>query len=579
MSALFLSNFRHSIAAPAAVFLFGVLPVVALAAPDAGSILQRFESRPERPLAAPSRKKPKAPTPPSSGASTKALHVNAFRIEGNQLLSTDTLQLALAGFTGTDLSLTQLQEVAWVIIQTYREAGWLVHAFVPPQEIDQGIVKIQVIEAKLGQVHIDFPKEASLPIEHIQAMADAQLSRGATINLNEVDRFLLLIDDIPGVFASASYAEGVEQGSTDIRVQLGQRKQVETQIMLDNFGAVSTGSTRLSANVTVNNGLGLGDALAMQASISDGSTYARAAYTLPVGLEGWRTGVHISQLNYNLVGSFAALDASGNAQTWGADITAPLLRSPDHNLNLQINTDHKSFDNQALSNSLGQVATVSKYQIDVVRSGLNANWMEQGLTPAQNSASVLFTLGHVNLADSPNAAADNISAHTGGHFQKINLGYNREQSISGQATAYMQAGAQLADRNLDSSEKIYLGGATGVRAYPSNEAGGSNGYTLTVGLKHRLDPAWTLNGFVDWGRIQLYANNLNAAGSEITSTNTQTLQGFGLSASWRDNQGLEITATWSRRQGFNSGANATTGADSDGTHIVNRLWLSTALNF
>jgi hemolysin activation/secretion protein len=144
----------------------------------------------------------------------------------------------------------------------------------------------------------------------------------------------------------------------------------------------------------------------------------------------------------------------------------------------------------------------------------------------------------------------------------------------------LQAGAQYANRNIDSSEKLYLGGASGVRAYPSNEAGGTSGYTFTTGLKHRLDQAWTLNGFADWGRIQVYKNNSNAAGTApLTAANTLALKGVGLHVNWQGSQGKELSATWSRRQGSNPAAHPSTGADSDGTRTLNRLWLSAALNF
>jgi len=561
--------------------LLTALPLAAFGAPDAGSLLQQIESRPVPLLAAPGLKKPATPTPPAARVAGATVRINEFRIEGNQLLDTAALQRALAGFSGRDLSLTQLQEAAWVIVQTYREAGWLVHAYVPPQAIEGGIISLKVIEAKLGQLRIDAPKNARLPLPHIQAMADAQLAAGQPINLNQVNRLLLLLEDLPGTVASATYAEGTAPGSTDVLLRLAEAKKTQTRLMVDNFGGISTGSNRLSANLALNNMSGHGDLLAMQAVASQGSNYARAAYTLPVGLQGWRAGFHASALNYKLVGSFASLQASGTAFTWGADLSVPLLRSQQKNVSLQISTDRKIFDNEALANSVATAtSTTSKYQIDVIRSGINANWFDQWITPAQNSASVLLTTGSVDLNGSPSAAGDSSAARTAGRFHKINMGYNREQGLSGQLSAYLQAGAQYANRNIDSSEKLYLGGASGVRAYPSNEAGGTSGYTFTTGLKHRLDQAWTLNGFADWGRIQVYKNNSNAAGTALlTAANTLALKGVGLQVNWQGSQGKELSATWSRRQGDNPGANTTTGADSDGTRTLNRFWLSTALNF
>ncbi|NBO77682.1 MAG: hypothetical protein EBV28_11970 [Betaproteobacteria bacterium] len=79
--------------------------------------------------------------------------------------------------------------------------------------------------------------------------------------------------------------------------------------------------------------------------------------------------------------------------------------------------------------------------------------------------------------------------------------------------------------------------------------------------------------------MQAYRDNRNAAGSPISALNTQTLKGLGVGLTWRAATGHELAATWSRRQGYNAAANPNTGADSDGTRTLNRLWLSAALNF
>jgi hemolysin activation/secretion protein len=561
--------------------LLAALPTLATAAaPDAGSVLQQLEARPGGVLFAPQLKTPAAPTPPAANSGGPVVRVNAFRIEGAQTLSQATLQAALTGFTQQDLSLTQLQEAAWVIVQTYRSAGWLVHALVPQQEIEGGVVTLRVIEARLGQVRMVFPQDATVPRERIQAMADSQLAVGQAVNLQQVDRLLLLLDDMPGLVATASFVEGTESGSTDVRIALGQDKAFGVNITADNAGSVSTGTQRISASVLLNNPAGWGDALQLQAVATDGSRYGRAAYTLPVGLQGLRAGLHASDMRYHLVGSFAALQASGSAQSWGLDLTAPLIRQPERNLSAQLTTDRKRFDNQTLANAGATgPTTVSRYTLDVVRAGLSGNWLDQLISPAQNTASLQVSRGKVDLANSPSAGLDAKAANTAGTFSKLNANYNREQSITGQTSAYLQAGAQWANRNLDSSEMLYLGGASTIRAYPSNEAGGTTGATATVGLKHRINGAFTLNAFADWGQIQVYKNNRNGAGSELTNTNTQTLQGAGLSLSWRSQQGHELSATWSRRSGANSAADSPNRTDKDGTRILNRLWLSASLNF
>jgi hemolysin activation/secretion protein len=257
-----------------------------------------------------------------------------------------------------------------------------------------------------------------------------------------------------------------------------------------------------------------------------------------------------------------------------------LIRQPERNLSLQLTSDRKRFDNQALATTAStEASTVSRYQLDVLRAGLSGNWIDLAAGNAQNTLSVQSSWGLVDLAHSPNASADANAANTAGWFRKLNANFSREQSLTGQTSVYLLAGAQWANRNLDSSERIYLGGASGVRAYPSNEVGGSMGTTATLGVRHRLDAAFSLNAFVDRGHIRVYRENQAANGSALTVLNGQSLQGRGLSLVWRSPQGHEVAATWSRRNGANPAAHPTTGADSDGTLTLNRWWLSASLNF
>ena len=151
--------------------LLGVSSSVTWAAPDAGSVLQQLESRPGTFLSTPQLKTPLEPTAPATDEGGPVVHVNDFRIEGRTLLSASKLKKALKGFTGRDLSLTQLQEAAWVVVQTYRQAGWLVNAMVPQQEIEQGVVTLRVVEAQLGQVHMQFPEGVKMPRKRIAIMA------------------------------------------------------------------------------------------------------------------------------------------------------------------------------------------------------------------------------------------------------------------------------------------------------------------------------------------------------------------------------------------------------------------------
>jgi hemolysin activation/secretion protein len=129
---------------------------------------------------------------------------------------------------------------------------------------------------------------------------------------------------------------------------------------------------------------------------------------------------------------------------------------------------------------------------------------------------------------------------------------------------YAALAGQQAHQNLDSSERFYLGGANGVRAYPANEAGGSSANLANLELRWKLSDGVTLAGFIDSGAVRNYEN----------AGNNYSLSGAGLTLLWQASAGVNLKATWASRIGNNPyPANATESNKHD------RFWLSASLPF
>ncbi|MEI6802562.1 MAG: ShlB/FhaC/HecB family hemolysin secretion/activation protein [Burkholderiales bacterium] len=106
---------------------------------------------------------------------------------------------------------------------------------------------------------------------------------------------------------------GQNEREVDLALKLTDEKLLIGDAALDNTGARSTGSTRLSANVSLNSALGWGELLTASGVHTEGSDYVRASGTLPVGAQGWRVGASASSMRYKLIADeFAALDGQGN---------------------------------------------------------------------------------------------------------------------------------------------------------------------------------------------------------------------------------------------------------------------------
>ena len=521
---------------------------------DAGSLLRQTE----RDLAAP------MPTPglqaPSSGPSRQAkpsdatVQVRGFTLVGNTLLSTEELRKALAPFTDRVMTLAQLKDAADWVTTTYREAGWMVRAFLPQQEIKDGIVTIQIIEAIFGGASVQGAEPKRIEASRLVRMAQSQLESGKPLNARRLDRVLLLLDDLPGVGVSGHLVQGQREGETNLVLVATDDKLLTGSTSVDNQGSLRTGADRISVNLAVNSPARMGDALAINAMKTQGVDYQRWAYTVPAGADGWRWGVHASNLNYRVVADeFASLNPNGAATTVGWDLSYPLLRSLVQNINLAFSFDDKRFDN-----SINSVSTA--YGIKAYNASLTWQQMDGWGGGGSSSASTVLTTGQ-KTNESP--------------YTKLNISMGRLQKLSQSFSLNASATAQASNVNLDSSEKLYLGGATSVRAYPTGEAGGSMGHTLSLELRQRFDNGLTWAVFYDHGRVQANVdNNLSTA----ASPSAWYLQGAGLSLGWQSKKGVDIKASVAQRMGDNP-APQSNGTDNDGTQRLNRAWFVASVAF
>ena len=551
-----------------AAALAAAMPAHAQAVPDAGSVRQQIEQN-QHPVLPPKAAPLFSPPAPMESIGAATVIVTTFKFAGNTLLTSKQLLPAIASFVGRSLTFADLQNAAIAVATAYRRAGWVVEAYLPKQDVTSGQVTIQIVEAKLGEVRIEGSTQRASN-SRLQGIVDAAQRPGAPLNADALDRALLLMGDLPGVVATGSLGEGTGQAQTNLVLNVKDGPKVLGEVIADNEGARYTGPVRITVNASLNSPFGISDRTDAVLLHSRGSDYQRLAYSLPVGSGGWRVGVNGSHLTYDIVTSdFNALDAHGNSSTVGLEANYPILRSRLANLYLALNLDDKHFDNL----SAGQTST--RYSIQDGAVGLYGNLFDNLGGGGVNTASITFEQGHDELSGSPNEATDALTTDTAGSFGKLNLAVSRQQQLSERLSLFASLACQLSSKNLDSSEKFYLGGFSGVRAYPADEGSGSEGALANLEARVRLPRNFTAVGFFDYGtvRISRYPDYPGAP-----HPNTDTIKGAGFSLAWTADFGLNIKATWSRRIGRNPDPTGN-GDDQDGSLITNRVWLQISMPF
>ncbi len=509
-------------------------------------------------------------TPERTSPSALRFVLRGVEVRGTTRLSSEALGAIVQPYLRREVGFADLQNMAAAVGTTLRGEGWVVRVSLPAQDLTEGQVQIDVAEARFGGAEIDLSEETRLSLDRASAYVARAAVPGEAANTRRLDRALLLLEDLPGVAASGSLAAGGREGETVFQLRLTAEPLVSGQVNLDNQGSNATGAWRASANLALNSPLGVGDQATLAAVRSDGSSLARLGYSLPVGSDGWRVGINAAALDYRVTASsFAALAAKGQFNSWGVEATYPLLRSLRQNLNLQVGVEDKRLLNQAAG------ATVSDYQVGNATLGLSGSSLDEWLGGGTVGGSLAFTDGQLNLSSSPNRAADATGARTAGRFQKWRYAVSRQQTLTPGTTLLVAWSGQMASKNLDSSERFFLGGPAGVRAYPFGEGGGSEGQLVNLELRQALGGGLTVSGFYDWGRVKINRNN-NFTGA--ATLNEYSLSGAGLSLTWASATGTTLQATWARRLGNNPAANSN-GNDQDGTREINRLWLVASYRF
>ena len=121
--------------------------------------------------------KPSAPPP---GQMTFV--VKQFEFTGNTKIPTAAHHLA-AGLINTPITFDDLTLLTNAITQYYRERGWLVRAVLPKQDITGGVVRIQLIEAKLGGISID-NRSKRVSNARVEEWIYSQIPRSADLSLD-----------------------------------------------------------------------------------------------------------------------------------------------------------------------------------------------------------------------------------------------------------------------------------------------------------------------------------------------------------------------------------------------------------
>ena len=504
--------------------------------------------------------------------------VTSFVFTGNKIITTEDLESFVKKYIGTELTFDEINQAVVSISILYEQKGYLAQATLPEQNITNGIIQVNILEAHFGGTTYLPMGNGEKPYVRESRVMDIVYPSSKVngpLDLKRLERGILLANDLPGIGVGANLKPGQEVGHTDVEVQIENRARFSTSILADNYGSRSTGYERVLVSANLFNPLRLGDDLNATILKTAGTEYMRLDYSMPVGNNGLRIGSNATYLEYKVITiEYKSLEPVGHSAGFGLEASYPIYRSRDKNLNLDFDYDTKVFQNNT------NTEVTSDYYTRIFSTSLSGDFVDQWLLDgATNNAKFIFDHGKNDLKTSQNYATDISNSHTHGIFNRAQFSFRRDQFLKNDYTLVIKGSGQWTDHNLDSSQKFYLGGPTGVRAYPASEGSGSEGYLLNLELKKDLPFNLTGSIFYDEGYVRQNVDNLDATGTVINSLNSYKLKGYGLEFSWRGPLKTNVFFTYAKRDGTNPNRVQDSGKDQDGTLYKDVFWLRAVASF
>ncbi|WP_256328971.1 ShlB/FhaC/HecB family hemolysin secretion/activation protein [Variovorax sp. YR634] len=481
------------------------------------------------------------PAPPRPTGATFKL--NDLRLNGVKALTNEELQTITGPYIGRDVTLTDLEELAKAITARYKERGYfLAQAVVPVQTVRDGIVEISVIEGRLGKVDVVVAPDAPIAESRVRGFL-APLQPGEAVSAPAYERAMLLLSDQPGVKVSSGLQEGAQAGTTDLSVEVAAAPRWAFTAEADNHGTKESGRYRVGGTARWLSPFGIGDNLDMRVMVSDSNAlqYGRIAYEAPIGTSGLRAGVGLSRVSYELGGQFVDLDARGRANVLDFSLNYPLIRQRQQNLFLRLGVDVKD-----LTDELRAADFSSKKRVNGLSLGWTWERRDELLGGGYWASSGTLYHGSLSIRDPESRDFDrSITGHnTEGGFTKLSFQLSRLQAIVPRHSLYLSLGGQWASKNLDASEKLALGGARAVRAYPSGELLVDQGVIGTVEWRWSLNEELTPFLFYDAAHGKIVRNP-----TPYDGINSHSLRGYGVGLSWSRPGNFSINATLAWRAG------------------------------
>ena len=261
--------------------------------------------------------------------------VKKFQVIGSSIFSKRELNQAIKSYRDRPLTLPELFQARSVITKLYTDRGYVNSgAYIPPQELDNGTVKIEVLEGELEGINVSGTKHLSQ--NYISSRIET--AAGTPVNVESLLAALQLLRLDPLIEnVSAELSAGIRPGTSLLDIQVEEADVFNISTSFNNNRSPSVGSNQRSIGLNHGNLLGAGDKFNLNYTNTDGSNSVDFAYAVPVNSKNGTIKAGFGTNSNDVIEDpFTALDIESASRYYELNLRQPLVLKADRELALGI---------------------------------------------------------------------------------------------------------------------------------------------------------------------------------------------------------------------------------------------------
>lgn len=371
----------------------------------------------------------------------------------SEVFTEEELQKLAAPLLSQPVTIDDIKKVVDGITRCYILGDYATSkAYLPPQDLSSGVLKIGLFEGKVGKVTVKGNRwtKSGYITSRVAPVP------GEVLKVSDLEQDVIKFNNNNTVKLKVGLSASEEPGMTDITLNTEDPFPFHIAFMTDNQGRQTIGTTRWGGMIAADSLFGHRDRLSLGGYLGRGNRVGFADYNMPINKYGTRIGASVSAGNISVVnGPLRAFGVGGTSQVYTAYITHPI------------------FDRQGLNISSYTAGNIKRSTTDIAGFDIyekNTFSVTQGFTARKDTERGIWYTGHYGSFGFKALSGDEDFMKYEGNITRL---HDFGHGIVGQ---FRVSGQYSPDDRLPWMEQFQIGGLSTVRGYSEGLLLGKSGY-------------------------------------------------------------------------------------------------------